>query len=143
MSYVLHSILFFHLFFFFFFNDTATTEIYTLSLHDALPIIGFPRGAGLLYERYITETGVDGIGLDTMVPAGYARERLQPLATVQGNLDPILLITGGSFLETGVRDLRRLLGDGPFVFNLGHGVLPETPPENVEALAQLLAEPIS
>ena len=107
------------------------------------PILGFPRGAGLLYERYITETGVDGIGLDTMVPAGYARERLQPLATVQGNLDPILLITGGSFLETGVRDLRRLLGDGPFVFNLGHGVLPETPPENVEALARLLAEPIA
>ena len=107
------------------------------------PIIGFPRGAGLLYERYITETGVDGIGLDTMVPAGYARERLQPLATVQGNLDPILLITGASFLETGVRDLRRLLGDGPFVFNLGHGVLPETPPENVEALARLLAERIA
>jgi uroporphyrinogen decarboxylase len=107
------------------------------------PIIGFPRGAGLLYERYIRETGIDGIGLDPMVPAGYARDRLQPIATVQGNLDPILLITGGSFIETGVRDLRRLLGDGPFVFNLGHGVLPETPPENVEALAQLLAEPIS
>jgi uroporphyrinogen decarboxylase len=107
------------------------------------PVIGFPRGAGVLYERYIRETGVDGIGLDPMVPAGYARERLQPLATVQGNLDPILLITGGSSFETAVRDLRRLLGDAPFVFNLGHGVLPETPPENVEALAQLLAEPIA
>jgi uroporphyrinogen decarboxylase len=106
-----------------------------------LPIIGFPRGAGLLYEHYITETGVDGIGLDPMVPAGYARERLQPLATVQGNLDPIQLIAGGLSLETAVRDLRRLLGEGPFVFNLGHGVLPETPPENVEALARLLAEP--
>jgi uroporphyrinogen decarboxylase len=106
-----------------------------------LPIIGFPRGAGLLYEHYITETGVDGIGLDPMVPAGYARERLQPLAPVQGNLDPIQLIAGGLSLETAVRDLRRLLGEGPFVFNLGHGVLPETPPENVEALARLLAEP--
>ena len=105
------------------------------------PIIGFPRGAGLLYERYITETGVDGIGLDTMVPAGYARERLQPLAMLQGNLDPILLITGGSSLEAAVRELCRSLGGGPFVFNLGHGVLPETPPENVEALARLLAEP--
>jgi uroporphyrinogen decarboxylase len=50
------------------------------------PIIGFPRGAGLLYERYITETGVDGIGLDTTLPAGYARAQLQELATVQGNL---------------------------------------------------------
>jgi len=105
------------------------------------PIIGFPRGAGLLYERYVAETGVDGIGLDPMVSSSYARERLQPLATVQGNLDPILLITGGSSLEAAVRELCRSLGGGPFVFNLGHGVLPETPPENVEALARLLAEP--
>jgi uroporphyrinogen decarboxylase len=105
------------------------------------PIIGFPRGAGLLYERYVTETGVDGIGLDTMVPAGYARARLQQLATVQGNLDPVMLVAGGAGLENAVRDLCRSLGDGPFVFNLGHGVLPETPPENVEALARLLSGP--
>jgi len=103
------------------------------------PIIGFPRGAGLLYERYITETGVDGVGLDAMVPAGYARSRLQQLATVQGNLDPVLLIAGGAALESAVKELCRTLGGGPFVFNLGHGVLPETPPENVEALASLLA----
>ena len=102
-----------------------------------------PRGAGLLYERYIKETGVDGIGLDPTVPSGFARERLQPLATVQGNLDPILLIIGGSPLEAAVRELCRSLGGGPFVFNLGHGVLPETPPENVEALARLLAESIA
>ena len=103
------------------------------------PIIGFPRGAGLLYERYITETGVDGVGLDATVPADYARSRLQPLATVQGNLDPVLLMTGGAALETAVKELCRTLGGGPFVFNLGHGVLPETPPENIEALASLLA----
>jgi uroporphyrinogen decarboxylase len=107
------------------------------------PIIGFPRGAGLLYERYIAETGVDGIGLDSMVPAGHVRERLQPLAAVQGNLDPVLLITGGSSLETAARELCQALGSGRFVFNLGHGVLPETPPENVAALARLLAEPIA
>ena len=103
------------------------------------PIIGFPRGAGLLYERYITETGVDGISLDAMVPPGCARSRLQPLATVQGNLDPVLLITGGAALESAVKELCQTLGGGPFVFNLGHGVLPETPPENVEVLASLLA----
>jgi uroporphyrinogen decarboxylase len=107
------------------------------------PIIGFPRGAGLLYERYITETGIDGIGLDSMVPAGHARERLQPFATVQGNLDPVLLVTGGPPLETAVRELCRALCGGPFVFNLGHGVLPETPPENVAVLARLLTEPIA
>jgi uroporphyrinogen decarboxylase len=105
------------------------------------PLIGFPRGVGLLYERYLVETGVDGIGLDTTVPSGYARDRLQPLATVQGNLDPILLLAGGATLETAVKSLRQTLGRGPFVFNLGHGVLPETPPENVEALASLLAAP--
>jgi len=105
------------------------------------PVIGFPRGAGLLYERYITKTGVDGVGLDTTVPASYARDHLQRLAAVQGNLDPVLLIAGGAALETAANELLRTLGDGPFVFNLGHGVLPDTPPENVEVLAGLLAGP--
>ena len=107
------------------------------------PVIGFPRAAGLLYERYLKETGVDGISLDTTVPASYARDRLQPFATVQGNLDPVLLLGGGPVLEDAARALLRTLGTGPFVFNLGHGVLPETPPKNVETLARLLAEPRS
>lgn len=107
------------------------------------PVIGFPRSAGLLYERYVSETGVDGIGLDTVVPTGYATEVLQPLAAVQGNLDPVLLMAGGAALEHAVMGLRRAFGRGPYVFNLGHGVLPETPPENVEVLARLLAEPIA
>lgn len=107
------------------------------------PIVGFPRGAGLLYEHYLTQTGVDVIALDVAVPGGYARERLQPIATVQGNLDPVLLVCGGDALENAVREVRRTLGAGPFVFNLGHGVLPETPPENVEVLARLLAEPLA
>jgi uroporphyrinogen decarboxylase len=106
------------------------------------PVIGFPRAAGLLYERYVTKSGVDGIGLDTAVPASYARERLQRLVPIQGNLDPVLLHLGGAALEKAVRELRRALGGGPYVFNLGHGVLPDTPPENVATLARLLAEPI-
>jgi uroporphyrinogen decarboxylase len=111
--------------------------------HPHHPVIGFPRGAGVLYERYVMETGIDGIALDTTVPASYARERLQPRATVQGNLDPVLLVCGGDALELAVRELRRTLGHGPYVFNLGHGVLPETPPDNVALLARLLAEPIA
>ncbi len=106
-----------------------------------VPIIGFPRGAGLLYERYAAETGVDAIGLDTSAPPGFARERLQPLMAVQGNLDPVALLVGGAALEAAVGELRRTLGGGPWVFNLGHGVLPQTPPENVAALARLLALP--
>jgi uroporphyrinogen decarboxylase len=105
------------------------------------PIIGFPRGAGILHERYLCETGVDGIGLDTAVPLDYARKNLQPHAAVQGNLDPVLLIAGGTALEDSVRRLRLTLGKGPYIFNLGHGVLPETPPDNVHMLARLLAEP--
>ena len=61
---------------------------------------------------------------------------------MQGNLDPVLLITGGEALEEAVIDLRTALGGGPFVFNLGHGVLPQTPPENVAMLAQLLSKPL-
>ena len=110
--------------------------------HPDCPVIGFPRGAGLLYERYAAETGVDAVGLDTTVPAGFAHGSLRPIATLQGNLDPVLLLIGGAPLESAVREMRRVFAGGPWVFNLGHGVLPETPPENVATLARLLAEPI-
>ncbi len=105
------------------------------------PIIGFPRGAGLLYERYRAETGVDALALDTSLPLGFASGRLQPQGPVQGNLDPVLLVAGGDALKHGVQRLRRRLGRGPWVFNLGHGVPPQTPPENVAILAGLLAQP--
>ena len=88
------------------------------------------------------ETGVDAVGSIRMVPAGFARARLRPLAAVQGNLDPVLLLTGGAALESAVRDMRRAFRGGPWVFNLGHGVLPETPTEHVAVLARLLAEPV-
>jgi uroporphyrinogen decarboxylase len=110
--------------------------------YPAVPIIGFPRGGGLLYERYIGESGVDAVGLDTTVPLDYARDRLQPRATLQGNLDPVLLLVGGEPLRQAVREIRASLGKGPFIFNLGHGVLQQTPPEHVAILAQLLAEPV-
>jgi uroporphyrinogen decarboxylase len=106
------------------------------------PIIGFPRGAGVLYERYFAETGVTALSIDAAVPTRYARERLQPQGPVQGNLDPVLLVIGGEPLKDAVTDLRRDLGRGPYLFNLGHGVLPETPPENVDVLARLLARPL-
>jgi len=107
-----------------------------------MPVIGFPRGAGLMYERYAAESGVTAIGLDTMVPLDFGRDRLQTRLPVQGNLDPILLVTGGEALEGAVNEIKTALGRAPFVFNLGHGVVPQTPPENVAALARLLAEPL-
>jgi uroporphyrinogen decarboxylase len=123
----------------------APTRRITAALGEgfpAVPIIGFPRGAGLLYERYAIETGVDAVSLDTAVPKGFARERLQSRLAVQGNLDPVLLLTGGEALERAVIELRAALGGGPFVFNLGHGVLPQTPTENVAMLARLLSQPL-
>ena len=96
-----------------------------------VPVIVFPRGAGVLYQAYAEGCGADALGLDTTVPLGWAREVLQPKACLQGNLDPLLLVAGGESLRRGVEDILKQLSSGPFVFNLGHGIVPETPPEHV------------
>jgi uroporphyrinogen decarboxylase len=97
-------------------------------------IIGFPKGAGLMLERYVAETGVDGIGIDWTAPLDFARDRLQPEAAVQGNLDPLLLIAGGKRLDGAVDAILEKLAGGRFIFNLGHGIRPETPVAHVERL---------
>jgi len=95
-------------------------------------IIGFPRATTLQgYEFYADETGVDGISVDTAAPQDWMSEIDVP---VQGNLDPLLLVTGGSALERAVDELVDAMRGRPFIFNLGHGVLQETPPEHVAAL---------
>ena len=102
-----------------------------------IPVIGFPRGAGVLAERYARETGIDAIGCDTSMPVGWMR-RLQEHLPVQGNLDPLLLVAGGEALDTRVGAILETLGSGPFIFNLGHGILPETPIEHVTRLVSLV-----
>jgi uroporphyrinogen decarboxylase len=106
--------------------------------HPSVPIIGFPRMAGFLYRDYKRETGVDAISLDTTVPLAAARDELQTLGPVQGNLDPLLLVAGGAAMESVVRAIIAALGNGAFVFNLGHGIVPQTPPENVARLAEII-----
>jgi uroporphyrinogen decarboxylase len=101
------------------------------------PIIGFPRGAGLLAERYARETGIDAIGCDTAMPVGWM-QRLQVHLPVQGNLDPLLLVAGGDALDIRVGAILETLGSQPFIFNLGHGILPDTPIEHVEKLVSLV-----
>lgn len=103
-----------------------------------VPIILFPRAAGLGYEAIMRGTGVDAIGIDATVPPAWAAEVLQPFCTVQGNLDPLALLVGGAAMTAEVAAIEAALGRGRYVFNLGHGVLPETPPEHVAALAELL-----
>src|SRR5665213_3277962 len=106
--------------------------------HPKTPIIGFPRGAGLMYRAYFVETRVDALSLDWGVPLEIARRTLQSIGPVQGNLDPQLLVAGGEALDAAVRAILEALGTGPFVFNLGHGILPGTPIEHVERLKGLL-----
>ena len=103
-----------------------------------ISIIGFPRGSGPSAVRYAAETGIDAIGCDTSLPVGWIRDALQPLVPVQGNLDPVLLVAGGPALDARVRDIVATLGEKPFIFNLGHGILPETPIEHVEQLVRLV-----
>ncbi len=103
-----------------------------------IPVIGFPRGAGMLYERYVAETGVDGVSLDTGVPLDWAARVLQPRCTVQGNLDPQWLVVGGDGLDAAIDRVLNALGHGRFVFNLGHGITPAASPDNVARLADRL-----
>ncbi len=108
---------------------------------DVVPgvlMIGFPRGAGLSYERYGAEAGVDGIAIDPTVPCPWAAAALQPHAALQGNLDPYRLLVGGAGMEDAACSILETLGGGPFIFNLGHGILPATPLENVERLVALV-----
>jgi uroporphyrinogen decarboxylase len=103
-----------------------------------VPVILFPRGAGVLYEAYAAESGAVGLSLDSTVPVGWAAERLQGRVTVQGNLDPMVLVAGGAALEEEAARILDVLGRGPFVFNLGHGIVPQTPPDHVSQLAELI-----
>ena len=97
-------------------------------------IIGFPRGAGTQLPRYVAETGVDAAGLDWMIDQDFARERVQSAVPVQGNLDPLVLLAGGVALDRAVDAVLEAFGGGPFIFNLGHGILPETPIAHVEQM---------
>lgn len=93
-----------------------------------IKIIGFPRGATQHgYELYASETGVDGVSLDTAVPVSWAVERLAPLVAIQGNIDPLLLVAGGPPLKNEIETLLAATRSVPFIANLGHGVLPDTP----------------
>jgi uroporphyrinogen decarboxylase len=113
-------------------------------VRSAIPsarIIGFPKGAGLRIERYIKETGVDALGIDWSVPLAFARDRIEPFVAVQGNLDPIILLAGGEVLDRSVDAILEALGEGRLIFNLGHGILPETPIAHVERIIARVRRP--
>jgi len=106
--------------------------------HPAVPVIGFPKGAGGKIAAYAAETGVDAIGLDETVDPDWAARTLPVDLPVQGNLDPLALIAGGEALEKAVARILSAFQDRPHVFNLGHGILPDTPIAHVEQLLRLV-----
>lgn len=97
-------------------------------------IIGFPRGAGALLPHYIEATGVDGVSIDWAAEPALIRSRVQNRVAVQGNLDPLALIAGGTALDRAIDDVLSSYAEGRLIFNLGHGILPETPITNVEQM---------
>lgn len=111
---------------------------YLKTYHPDIPLIGFPRGAGVLTKDYASQTGVDCVALDQMVPLAWAKENLQHDITVQGNLDPVRLLCGGEALERQTHKILGGLGTSPFIFNLGHGVIKETPIAHVENLSNII-----
>ncbi|SNS71821.1 uroporphyrinogen decarboxylase [Sphingomonas laterariae] len=106
--------------------------------YPSTPIIGFPKGAGGKLPAYARETRVDALGLDETVDPRWADASLPEGLPVQGNLDPLALITGGEALDQAVAAIRAAFPTRPHVFNLGHGILPDAPIAHVERLLQLL-----
>jgi len=102
--------------------------------HPHAVIIGFPKGAGGKLPAYAREVGADAIGLDETVDPNWAHQNLPKDLPVQGNLDPLALITGGEMLDQAITRIIDAFQGRPHIFNLGHGILPDTPIAHVEAL---------
>ncbi len=108
------------------------------SRHPKVPIIAFPRGVGPATLMYRRPDAFTALSIDTTIGAHWAARELQPHICLQGNLDPQMLVAGGPALEREATRILDKLGEGPFVFNLGHGVVPETPPEHVARLVEIV-----
>ncbi|MBX6748022.1 MAG: uroporphyrinogen decarboxylase, partial [Acetobacteraceae bacterium] len=98
-----------------------------------IPVIGFPRLAGPMIAEYAQRTGVQALGMDTAMDPRWAAGAVPPGVALQGNLDPLALVAGGAGMEAEARSILAAMRGRPFVFNLGHGIVPQTPPEHVTA----------
>ncbi|MEP7240782.1 MAG: uroporphyrinogen decarboxylase [Devosia sp.] len=102
------------------------------------PIIGFPRGAAGMLAEYALAVGVDALGLDTATPTGWADTTLPRGLPVQGNLDPLRLVAGGAQMEARAQEIIEAFANRPHIFNLGHGILPQTPIAHLERLIDIV-----
>jgi uroporphyrinogen decarboxylase len=106
--------------------------------HRDVPVIGFPRGCGSGYAAFAELTGVDGIGLDSAVDPTWAVRSIDRSVVLQGNLDPLAVVAGGRALRDGVAAIESTFAGRAHIFNLGHGLVPETPPEHVAEVVGLV-----
>lgn len=119
--------------------NAAIVKKVRAAVPDAV-ITGFPRGAAGMITRYAEATGVDVIGLDYATPLAFADAAVPEGVTVQGNLDPLRLVTGGAQMERRAREIVEAFAHRPHIFNLGHGIVPQTPIENVSRLIELVKQ---
>jgi uroporphyrinogen decarboxylase len=113
------------------------TQRIIATVRHAIPnakVIGFPRGVGAGLLRYVEDVPVDAVGLDWTVDPAFARAQIQWRMPVQGNLDPLVLVAGGAALDRAIDEILEAFSDRPFIFNLGHGIVPHTPIAHVEQM---------
>jgi uroporphyrinogen decarboxylase len=106
--------------------------------YPSVPIIGFPRLAGVMLGDYAVLAGTNGVGMDTAMDPGRAQWLVPKRTALQGNLDPMALLSGGRAMRDEARTILLAMRGRPFVFNLGHGIVPQTPPEHVSELMELV-----
>jgi uroporphyrinogen decarboxylase len=106
------------------------------SRYPDVPIIGFPRLAGLLVGDFATQTGVQAVGMDTGMEPAHVARLVPPGVALQGNLDPLAVVAGGAAMAQEAAGILSAMRGRPFVFNLGHGIVPQTPPEHIAALVE-------
>ena len=116
-------------------NAALVKRLRTLGV--TVPIIGFPREAGSMIQAYAQGVDVEGLGLDTGADPRWVRGAVGNVIALQGNLDPMALRAGGDALKRGVEQVLETF-KGPHIFNLGHGITPDVPPDHVEALIKLV-----
>lgn len=108
------------------------------SEYPGFPVIGFPKGVGASLIPFVEKTGVTAVSLDTAASLEWAAQNIQPHVVTQGNLDPIMLVNGGQAMVDRIHHILETMKNRPHIFNLGHGIIPQTPPENVALLAETI-----
>jgi len=106
--------------------------------YPGVPVIGFPRLAGVLLGEYAAETKVRAVGMDTATDPVEVMRRVPAAVALQGNLDPLAVVAGGATMQAETDNILRVMRGRPFVFNLGHGIVPQTPPEHVAELVRIV-----